>query len=232
MDKLYIIIPAFNEEANIEAITHEWHEVVAGISEQSRLVVIDDGSKDGTYEKLLEMQKELPQLEAISKPNSGHGPTLLQGYRYALDKNADYVFQTDSDGQTLPSEFEPFWANRQDYDFQIGWRKKRQDGLSRVFVSKVLKVVLFLQFGLWTKDANTPFRLMSAESLKEIIALIPENHNLANVLMVVFYHKKKKRIKYRPITFRPRQGGENSINLKKIIKIGWAAVKSFGRLKK
>ena len=36
---------------------------------------------------------------------------------------ADYIFQTDSDGQTLPEEFEPFWKRRQKYDMVIGWRK-------------------------------------------------------------------------------------------------------------
>jgi glycosyltransferase involved in cell wall biosynthesis len=232
MDKLYIIIPAYNEAGNIETVARDWHNVVAGTGEQSRLLVIDDGSKDGTYERLKELCDELPQLEAISKPNSGHGATVMYGYRYALDKGADYIFQTDSDGQTLPMEFGQFWENRKNYDLQIGYRKRRQDGFSRIVVAKVLKIILFLQFGLWIKDANTPFRLMSASTLKEIMPLIPENHNLANVLLTVFYYKSKKRVAYHQITFRPRQAGKNSINIQKIIKIGWAAVNSFGRLKK
>ena len=41
MDKLYIIIPAYNEEANIELVAREWHEVVAGIGQDSRLVIIN-----------------------------------------------------------------------------------------------------------------------------------------------------------------------------------------------
>ena len=232
MDKLYIVIPAYNEEENIEAVAHEWHDIVVGTGEQGRLVIIDDGSKDNTFKKLQELQKELPQLDAITKPNGGHGATVLYGYRYALDKGADYVFQTDSDGQTLPSEFGQFWDNRKYYDFQIGYRKGRQDGISRVFVTKTLRLVLFIQFGMWIKDANTPFRLMSAGSLKEILPMIPENHNLSNILLSVFYHKGKKNIKYYPITFRPRQGGVNSINFKRITKIGWKAVRDFTQLKK
>jgi glycosyltransferase involved in cell wall biosynthesis len=232
MDKLYIIIPAYNEEENIDSVAREWHEIVVNASEESRLVIVDDGSKDNTYEKLQQLQEELPQLQAVTKPNGGHGATVLYGYNYALEQGADYVFQTDSDGQTLPSEFAQFWENKKDFDIQIGFRKGRQDGFSRIIVTKTLRLVLFLQFGKWIKDANTPYRLMSAESLRELAVRIPENHNLSNVLLTVLYHKQKKRIKYYPITFRPRQGGVNSINFKKITKIGWKAVKDFASLRK
>ena len=51
MDKLYIVMPAYNEEANIEAVVSQWHPLVEKIGSDSRLVVMDDGSKDHTYEK-------------------------------------------------------------------------------------------------------------------------------------------------------------------------------------
>jgi len=232
LEKLYIVIPAYNEEANIETVVREWHEVVARISTESQLLIVDDGSKDSTYAKLQALQKQLPQLIPVTKPNGGHGATVLFAYNYALEQGADYVFQTDSDGQTLPKEFWNIWENRADYDIQIGYRKNRQDGFSRVAVTKTLKLVLFLQFGLCITDANTPFRLMSAVSLKEMIQSVPKDHNLANVVLTVLYTKNKKRIHYIPITFRPRQGGVNSINIPKIIKIGGNAVKDFRSLKK
>lgn len=232
MDKLFIVIPAYNEEENIEAVAREWHDAVAMTGNESRLLIIDDGSKDETFAKLNELKRELTQLDALTKPNGGHGASLLFGYQYALDNGADYVFQTDSDGQTLPSEFGQLWENRTDYDFLIGSRRGRQDGVSRVLVTKVLKLVLFLQFGIWIADANTPFRLMSASSLKELLPLIPKDYNLSNVLLTVLYHKRGKRIKFYPITFRPRQGGVNSINFKKITVIGRKAVSDFASLKK
>ena len=232
MDKLFIVIPAYNEEENIDSVAREWHEVVKKVSEDSKLVIISDGSKDSTYELLLNIQKELPQLVPVTKKNSGHGGTVLYGYKYALEHGADYIFQTDSDGQTLPVEIWPFWEARKDYDVQIGYRKGRQDGFSRVLVTKVLKLVLFFSFGLWITDANTPFRLMSQESLRKLINKIPENYNLSNVLLTVLYEKEKYRIRYLPITFRPRQGGINSINLKRIFGIGKKALKDFSSLKK
>jgi len=231
MDKLYIVIPAYNEEENIEIVVREWHDVVIKINERSRILLIDDGSKDNTFTKLKELQKELPQLETVTKPNSGHGATVIYGYQYALVNGADYVFQTDSDGQTLSSDFWQFWENRKKYDFQIGSRKSRQDGIFRILVAKILRLILFLQFGSWIIDANTPFRLMSAQSLTDLLPKIPNDHNLANVLLTVLYTKTKKKIRYVPITFRPRQGGINSINFRKIARIGIKAVKDFYQLK-
>ena len=139
MDKLYIVIPAYNEQDNIEDVVKDWYPVVEQRGADSRLVIIDDGSKDATYAKLLELAKDRPQLEPLHKENGGHGATILFGYQYAIDQGADYIFQTDSDGQTLPEEFDAFWEKRADYDMVIGHRKGRQDGFSRVVVTKVLK---------------------------------------------------------------------------------------------
>lgn len=109
----------------------------------------------------------------------------------------------------------------------IGHRNKREDGLSRIFVTRVLGIVIRLCFHVQVTDANTPFRLMRSETLKEQIGLIPKGFNLSNVLISVIYAKKKLKVKYIPITFRPRQGGKNSINLKKIFGIGIQAVQDF-----
>ena len=154
----------------------------------------------------------------------------LQDLKYALEHGADYVFQTDSDGQTLPGEFEPFWQERQNYDMVIGLRKGRQDGASRVFVTKTLKAVIRACFGITVPDANTPFRLMKAETMRRYLGLIPEDFFLSNVLLTVIFHKKGCAVKYIPITFRPRQGGVNSINMKRIIRIGKQALRDFQKL--
>ena len=230
MDKLYIIIPAYNEEANIEMVAREWHEVVAGIGQDSRLVIINDGSKDQTYEKLCALQEELPQLLPVTKENGGHGATVLYGYFYALEHGADYIFQTDSDGQTLASEFQGFWEQRNEKKVLIGYRNHREDGISRIFVTKVLKMVLFLIFGIRVTDANTPYRLMPKKLLQKYIVKVPENFNLSNVMLTVLFLRGKENVQFIPITFR--QGGVNSINLKKITKIGIQAVKDFRTIKK
>lgn len=232
MDKLYIVIPAYNEQDNIEEVVKDWYPVVEKRGIDSKLVVIDDGSKDNTYDKLCRLAENLPQLTPLTKPNGGHGATVLYGYKYALENGADFVFQTDSDGQTLSSEFDAFWDCRNDYDMVIGHRKGRQDGFSRIIVTKTLKAVCFICFGVKLTDANTPFRLMKSKGLQENLAYVPENFNLSNVILSVIYARRKQSIKYMPITFRPRQGGVNSINIKKIFKIGVKALKDFRTINK
>ena len=232
MDVLYMIIPAYNEEENIRQVIEDWYPIIEAHDGEgaSRLVIIDDGSRDRTFSILQEAAVSRPLLCPITKPNGGHGATVLYGYRYALDHGAEYVFQTDSDGQTLPEEFEPFWVQRENYDMVIGWRKERQDGVSRVFVTKTLKTVIKVCFGVTVKDANTPYRLMKAETMKKNIDLIPQDFNLSNVLLSVIYQKKGCSVLYIPITFRPRQGGINSINMNKILKIGKQALSDFRKL--
>ena len=229
---LYIIIPAYNEEENIAEVVKDWHEVVQKIGNDSKLVIINDGSKDSTFEKLQELEKDYPCLTALTKENGGHGDTILYGYKYALEHNADFIFQTDSDGQTLSSEFWDFWNERNEHSAIIGHRKGREDGFSRVFVTKTLKLVLFLIFHLKITDANTPFRLMKNETLSKYYPMIPEHFNLSNVLLTVLMLDNKEDVVFKKITFRPRQGGVNSINMKKITKIGIQAVKDFRKIRK
>lgn len=229
MDKLYIIIPAYNEQDNIAHVIEQWYPVVEKTGDGSRLVIIDDGSSDNTYKIISEWGgvDRKPLLIPLSKPNSGHGATVLYGYKYAIKKNADYIFQTDSDGQTDPDEFWKFWKKRNKFDMIIGNRNNRKDGLSRVFVTKILKLVIRICFKCSVTDANTPFRLMSRTTLEENLKYVPRDFNLSNVILSVVYVKRGMRVKFLPITFKERQGGVNSINLRKIFKIGINALRDF-----
>lgn len=234
-DILYIVIPAYNEDENICEVVEDWYPVVEMYgSSKSKLVIIDDGSMDATYQLLknLEDTGNYPMLTCVQKENSGHGATVLYGYKYAISHGADYIFQTDLDGQTLPEEFDAFWQDRMNYDMVIGYRHHREDGWSRIVVTKTLKWVIRCCFGVNIKDANTPYRLMKADVLEQNIEVIPDAFNLTNVLLSVIYAKRNLTIKFIPITFRPRQGGTNSINLKRIAKIGVVAIRDFWNLRK
>lgn len=229
MEKVYLVMPAYNEAKNIEETIRQWYPVVVKLSEggDARLVIANDGSKDDTYAIMQGLKERYPLLEPLDKPNSGHGATVLYLYRYAISQGADYVFQTDSDGQTCPDELWQMWDNRKRYDFQIGVRKGRQDGANRVFVSKTLRLVVWLMFHEWVTDANTPFRLMRANKLQRIMDVIPHDYFLCNVAISAIAKKWDYKIGWYPITFRPRQGGVNSINMKRIMKIGWKALGDF-----
>ena len=233
--KVYFVMPAYNEEANIEDVIKQWHPICERINaegNEAKLVIANDGSKDNTFAIMQQLQTKYPLLEPLDKPNSGHGATVLYLYRYAIEHEADYIFQTDSDGQTLPDEFWQMWENRNRYDFQIGTRGGRQDGYSRIFVTKTLRFVVWLMFHVWVKDANTPFRLLKVAKLKPILDIIPMDYNLANVAVSAIAVRWNYNIGWYPITFRPRQGGVNSINMKRIFQIGVNALSDFRTINK
>ncbi|MGN0187026.1 MAG: glycosyltransferase family 2 protein [Paludibacteraceae bacterium] len=234
-DSIYFVMPAYNEEANIEEVIREWHPLCEKLNaegNQAKLVIANDGSKDATFEKMKSLQSMYPCLVPLDKPNSGHGATVLYLYRHAIAEGATFIFQTDSDGQTRPEEFLQMWEHRAQYDFQIGTRGERQDGASRVVVTKTLRLVVWLLFGEWVKDANTPFRLMRADKLEPIMKRLPADYNLANVAVSAIAVKWNYKIGWYPITFRPRQGGVNSINLPRIFRIGMQALKDFRMINK
>ncbi len=232
MDSLYVVMPAYNEEANIEAVVRQWYPVLQGKGEASRLVIADSGSSDKTHEILENLKKEMTQLEILTETEKQHGPKVIALYDYAIKQGADYVFQTDSDGQTNPDEFEEFWQARTEYDGVFGHRNARGDGKSRAFVEKVVCLLLKLYFKVKVPDANAPFRLMKTEVVKKYLYKLPSDYNIPNIMMTTYFVHYKEKTVFKPITFKPRQGGKNSINIKKIFKIGWKALGDFRRLKK
>ena len=234
MDKLYIVVPAYNESENLDNLIRDWYPVIEKHNgdNDSRLVIINDGSKDNTYELLQEYAKTRPLIQPMTKQNGGHGSTVLFGYRYAIAEGADYIFQTDSDGQTNPDEFEQFWKNRKEYDAIIGNRIVRGDGKSRKFVENTVCILLRMIFGVKVQDANAPFRLMKADLVKKYIDRLPKEYNLHNIMFTTYFVYYNEKVKFIPITFKPRQAGSNTINIKKIIKIGWKALGDFRQFKK
>lgn len=234
MEILYIVIPAYNESENIESCVKDWYPIIEkhNGNGNSRLVIINDGSKDNTLKILKQLAKTKPYLQPLDKTNGGHGSTVLYGYMYAIDEKADYVFQTDSDGQTNPEEFEQFWNLRHKFDAVIGNRIVRGDGKDRKFIENVVCFLLRIIFGIKVEDANAPFRLMKTSIVAKYIDKLPKDFNIPNIMFTTYFVYHHEKVKFVPISFKRRQGGKNSINIKKIVKIGWKAVGDFYKLKR
>ncbi len=229
---LYIVMPAYNEEANIEEIVKSWQKVLKFGNADSKLVIADSGSKDRTHAILKRLQKTYPELIILSKGLKQHGPKLIELYHYAIDQGADWIFQTDSDGQTNPDEFEKFWSLRNQFDAILGNRVVRGDGKSRKLVEDILCKILRVIFGVKLQDANAPFRLMKSSLVNKYIDRFKNDYNLPNVMLSVFYKFYDENVTFEEITFEPRKAGVNSINFKKIMKIGIASLKDFRNFKK
>lgn len=225
-------MPAYNEEENIESVVKAWYPLLEGKSKESRLVIADSGSSDKTHEILEKLIEDYPQLEILSNTEKQHGPKVIALYDYAIKNGVDYIFQTDSDGQTNPDEFDAFWQLRDQYDGIFGHRNVRGDGKSRAFIEKVVCFLIKVYFGVNVPDANAPFRLMKVDSVKKYLYKLPTNYNIPNIMMTTYFVYYKEKTLFQTISFKPRQGGVNSINISKIIKIGWKALDDFKNLKK
>lgn len=152
-------------------------------------------------------------------------------YQYAIDKGADYIFQTDSDGQTVADEFDVFWQLREQYDAILGFRPQRGDGKMRALVEKILCLILHILFKIHVPDANAPYRLMKASLVQKYLSKLPADYNLPNVMLTTYFVYFHEKIKFQRITFLPRQHGKNSINLCRIFRIGYHAVADFKKLR-
>lgn len=233
MDILYIVMPAYNEEDNIEEVVRSWYPILEGKSEESRLVIADCGSKDRTHEILLRLKSgNFNKLEILDTTNQYHGPKVIALYKYAIEKGADYIFQTDSDGQTNPAEFNEFWNKREDYSGIFGNRTVRGDGKDRAFVENVVCFLLKMYYGVKIPDANAPFRLMKTSVVNKYIDMMADDYNLPNIMLTTFFSYYRETISFEEITFKPRTAGVNSVNIPRIIKIGWKALKDFRLFKK
>ena len=232
MEKLYIVMPAYNEEANITNVVTAWYPLVQKISEDSRLVIADSGSTDSTDLILKNLQKEYPQLDIIRNTDRQHGPKVIALYNYAIKNGADYIFQTDSDGQTDPAEFDIFWNQREKYNGIFGNRTVRGDGQARAFVEKVVCLLLKAFFGVSVPDANAPFRLMKSTTLKKYLYRLPNEYSIPNIMLTTYFVYYGEKTKFINISFKPRQHGTNSINIRKIIMIGWSSLREFAIFRK
>ena len=234
MDSLFVVMPAYNEEENIEAVIKQWYPILEGKGEGSRLVIADSGSSDHTHEIIerLKQKEGYSRIEVLSNTDRQHGPKVIALYDYAIKHGIDYVFQTDSDGQTDPEEFDAFWQLRSQYDGIFGHRNARGDGKVRIFVEYVVCFLLKLYFGVKVPDANAPFRLMKVDVVKKYLYKLPKDFNIPNIMMTTYFAHYKEKIVFKTISFKPRQRGVNSINIPRIVKIGWKALGDFRILKK
>ncbi len=214
-----IVMPAYNEEEIIELTVREWYEEIVSRIPGAELIIVNDCSKDGTGDVLARLARELPALRPLTPDrNGGHGRALRFGFEHVTQ---DWVFQTDSDRQHVPSDFWRLWEKRDGSDFVLGVRSTRADGPVRVFITTVMRVANFVAWGLWIRDANCPFKLMRRDPLKKVLVRIPLDSFIPMVMLSILCRKMKFRVSEVVVLHLPRRGGEQSLaGLWKWIKVG------------
>ena len=233
MDTLYIVIPAYNESENIKRTIEEWCPVVEKHNGggASRLVIINDGSRDDTYEIASAECETRPLLTVLTKPNGGHGSTVLYGYRYALENGADYIFQTDSDGQTDPAEFEKFWQIREATTPFSETAQAAATAFPRCRGKSAVRGALDLfpriRAGCKCPVPSDENRLRGRVSAADA-GKLQSAERTDDCLRSVFSPENP----FHPDQLQAASGGTNSINIRKIVKIGRQALHDFCEIQK
>ncbi len=211
--ELVVVMPVYQEEASIARVVREWVPELSRSGARFVLLAIDDGSRDGTPGILDDLAAEYgSRVAVVHQRNRGHGQSCLEGYRWAIERGAQYVLQIDSDGQCDPRDFAAFWALRNKPAVVYGVRKRREDGRGRLLISGMLRWMLRLRFGVDCPDANVPYRLMRLSDVRPAIERIPPSFDLANVAFAVLLARDASiETAFVPITFRKRYGGMTSV---------------------
>jgi dolichol-phosphate mannosyltransferase len=190
--ELAVVIPVYNEVANLEALLRDWLPVFQATGVPYRFTFIDDGSKDDSLRLLRSLATNHPAVEIHTQPNAGHGPTILRGYHLA--KNAEWVFQLDSDHQLDPTAFQQLWTNRSQYDLLLGQRSEEHASIGRRSLSLISGLVVRTLYGAGVSDANCPYRLMRGADLRQALEKIPPDSFAPNILITSWFLGKKKKI--------------------------------------
>lgn len=223
MENLAVIIPVYNEEEIIETVINEWIFELDKLNIDYKIFAYNDGSKDKSEEILEKLASEKPQLVAINKENSWHGPTILRGYR-ENSPNFEWLLQIDSDREMSPKDFNKLWDKRTENDFLIAIRKDRPQSFTRSLISFISRICVKLFYGFggpW--DVNSPYRLMKSEKFIDLFNQIPESTLSPNIIISGYVAKKKIKFLELPIHCAQRKTGK-SLNSLKLLK---TATKSF-----
>jgi glycosyltransferase involved in cell wall biosynthesis len=218
--ELAIVMPVFNEEASLTKVVEEWLPHLQALQTSFKFYILDDGSRDQTPRLLRDLQKKYASvIETFSHANRGHGQTCIAGYRIAIGAGARWILQIDSDGQCDPRYLKAFWQERSQHPLVFGYRQKRDDGFLRFLISRVVAFVCWMGLGVWVKDPNVPYRLMTAGKVEAVISKIPPDFYLANILLSLLLQQQTK-IYWIALRFRDRFGGSPSVKFRSFAQHG------------
>ncbi len=164
---LSLILPAYNEEANIEIVVHEALEEIPKNFKRFEIIVVDDGSKDKTSEIADRLAVEHSETVRVihHTPNRGYGAALTTGFRAA---QGDYLMFMDSDLQFKSEDIKLLMPYVGKADIIAGYRKKRNDPFYRYLIGYTFNTIVTLLFGIHLRDIDCGFKIFKADMLKNM----------------------------------------------------------------
>ncbi|PYS23852.1 MAG: glycosyltransferase family 2 protein [Acidobacteria bacterium] len=162
-----VFFPAFNDEQTISSLVGTALEVLPELTNDYEVLVINDGSRDGTAQIIDKLAEAFPKVRAIHHPNNlGYGAALRSGFRHATK---ELVFYTDGDGQYDVRELRRLVPLMTDaVDVVNGYKLRRADSRSRRVVGELYNRVARKIFQLPIRDVDCDFRLIRRRALRAI----------------------------------------------------------------
>jgi len=199
-----LIIPCYNERGAIaETLAH----IVQTVGRELRyeLLVVDDGSKDGSGEILDQLTGQYPQLVVVKHEfNRGYGAALKTGI---MRSSAEYVVITDADG-TYPNERIPgLVAEMAGYDMVVGARtaKDVQYSKLRSIPKAFLRTYASWIAGQSIPDMNSGLRVMRRSVVNRFLGVLPDTFSFTTTITLAML-TNHLRVKYVPVGYKPRVG--------------------------
>jgi dolichol-phosphate mannosyltransferase len=217
----WLILPTYNEAENLRAIVAAVGDVLAvAAPEGFRVLVVDDGSPDGTGRMADELAAEKPWLAVLHRTEkNGIGPAYLAGFRHALDRGAGYLMEMDSDFSHDPADLARLLqAVDGGADLALGSRYVPGGGVSdwgllRRFVSEGGSTYARWVLGLQIKDLTGGFKCFRREVLEAIQLDGVRSQGYAFQVELTYRAVQAGfRVVEVPIVFRDRQQGESKMS--------------------
>ena len=200
------VLPAYNEEGNLEQSVGRMAKALASTSRGFEIIVVDDGSQDGTAAVLERLKGEHPSLRVIRHPaNRGYGAALRSGFDAA---RFAWIFLMDADNQFDPAEVDLLLARAADADIVAGYREHRRDPLLRRLNAWAFFTMVRLLFGRLVRDVNCAFKLIRRDLIGRM-ALHSEGA-LINTEILVLARQLRARVVEVPVNHYPRTTGKQT----------------------
>lgn len=210
---LSIVLPAHNEEDNIESSIARATEVAERLFDGHEVVVVDDGSTDDTAAIVRRIAQSDPRVRLISHGrNRGYGEALRTGF---LSARLDYLFYTDADLQFDIDELELLVQYVGAVDVIVGYRRQRQDPLQRRLSAWVWNRIMRLLFYVPVRDLDCAFKLFNRRVLEDLD--IESVGLLVNTELMVKLGRSGYSLVEVGVTHLPRPAGESKFGSFRVI---------------
>jgi glycosyltransferase involved in cell wall biosynthesis len=203
---LTVVLPCFNEAPNIAQAISEASAAAARNADEHQIVVVDDGSTDGTADIADAMAHRLGGVTVVRHDvNRGYGAALASGVRAA---RMPWVLLTDADLQFDAGQIERFVPLAADADVVLGWRIDRQDPLHRRMNAAAWNWLVGRAFDLRVRDVDCAFKLIRAGVLDGIA--LTSSGAMISTELIVRARAAGARVREVGVDHRPRVAGEQS----------------------